>query len=129
MRSIRLNISSLRPIRFLLAICVCALLVFSHALPAFSDPVNPTSSRTAPGQGEAQLRGIEGEAQKAAIEKPYSLEETQAKAREGLNEIQGTNDIEQMKRPENTDAISVEEKSKNFLEALTGEKDIRDLAR
>ncbi len=123
MRSIRFKLSALRPVRFLVAVSVCALLVFSNAFPAYSDPVNPTASRTAPEKGEEQLRSIEREAQEAAIETPYSREKTQAKANEGLNEIQGTADIEKMKRPENTQATSVEEKSKNFLEALTGKKD------
>lgn len=126
MRFIRLDRSALRPIRFLLAICVCALIMFSYALPAMSDPVNPTATPAAPQEGEAQLRSIEREAQEAVIDKPYSQEETQAKANQGLNEIQGTADVDKMKRPENTDASSVEQKSKNFLEALTGKQDIRD---
>lgn len=122
MRSFRLNLSTLRPIRFLLAVCVCALLVFSHTLPAFSAPVNPTASGTAPEQGEAQLRSIEREAQEAVLDNPYSREETQAKANEGLNEIQGTADVGQMKRPENAQANSVESKIKNVLEKVTGNK-------
>ena len=125
MRAIRFNLSALlRPVRFLVAVCVCALLVLSYANPAYSDPVNPTGSAKPAERGEAQLRGIEREAQEAVIEKPYSRQETQAKANQGLNEIQGTADVENMKRPENSqEAISVEEKSKNFLEALTGKKD------
>ena len=127
MRSVRFNLSALRPVRILFAICVCALLVFSQASPAFSDPVNPTGSPTAPQQGEAQLRGIEKEAQEAVIDKPYSLEKTQKKAQEGSNEIQGAADLDKMSRPETSqDAVSVEDKSKNFLESLTGKKDIRD---
>lgn len=130
MRFIRLNLSALRPIRFLLAVCIGTLLVFSNALPAFSDPVNPTGSKTAPQQGEAQLRTIEAEAQKAVIDKPYSRGETQAKANQGLNEIQGDADIDKMSRPENSQgANSVEDKSKNFLEALTGKKDAGEMAR
>ena len=121
MRSIRFNMSALlRPVRFLVAVCVCVLLVFSSAFPAYSDPVNPTASRSTPERGEAQLRGIEREAQEAAIDKPYSRETTQAKANEGLNEIQGAADLNQMSRPENSDAISVEDKSKNFLEKIIG---------
>ena len=120
MRSVRFNLSALRPVRILFAICVSALLVFSQALPAFSAPVNPTGSSTAPQQGEAQLRGIEREAQKAAIDKPYSRKETQSKAQEGLNEIQGAADINKMSRPENAEATSVEDKLKNALESVTG---------
>ena len=122
MPSIKFNFSALRLVRFLVAACVCALLVFSNAFPAYSDPVNPTGSQSAPEEGEAQLRGIEREAQEAVLEDPYSRKETQVKTSEGLNEIQGAADIDKMSRPENSDAISVEDKSKNFLEALTGKK-------
>jgi hypothetical protein len=120
MRSIRLNLSALRPIRLLVAVCICAFLVFSDAYPAFSAPVNPSSSKSAPEQGEAQLRSIEKEAQEAATEDPYSRKETQTKANEGLNEIQGAADIDKMKRPENAQADSVEEKLKKVLDKATG---------
>jgi len=120
MRSVRFNLSALRPVRILFAICVSALLVFSQALPAFSAPVNPTGSSTAPQQGEAQLRGIEKEAQEAVLDKPYSRKETQKKAQEGLNEIQGAADLNKMSRPENAEATSVEDKLKNALESVTG---------
>jgi len=121
MRSIRFNLSLLRPVRFLIAVCVCTFLVFSYAFPAYSDPVNITGTKSAPQAGEAQLRGIEKEAQEAVLDDPYSREKTQSKANPGLNEIQGTADIDQMSRPENSQgASSVEDKSKNFLEAITG---------
>lgn len=121
MPSIRFNLSALRPVRFLVAACVCAFLVFSYAVPAYSAPVNPTGNKTAPQQGESQLLGIEREAQEAVLKKPYSREETQSKANEGLNELQGTADIDKMSRPENSQgATSVEEKLKNVLESVTG---------
>ena len=120
MRSVRFNLSALRPVRILFAICVSALLVFSQALPAFSAPVNPSGSPTAPQQGEAQLRGIEKEAQEAVIKDPYSRKETQTKAQEGLNEVQGAADLNKMSRPENAKATSVEDKLKNALESVTG---------
>ncbi len=124
MRSIRFNLSALRPVRFLVAACVCALLVLSNAFPAYSDPVNITGNPTAPQQGETQLRSIEREAQEAVLKDPYSQEKTKTKANEGLNEIQGAADVNEFSRPENSQgAISVEDKSKNFLEALTGKKD------
>ncbi|MBW4663737.1 MAG: low temperature-induced protein [Chroococcus sp. CMT-3BRIN-NPC107] len=121
---IRFNMSALRPVRFLIAACVCALLLLSNAIPVSADPVNPTSSTSSPQQGEANLQSIEKEAQKAVLKDPYSQKETKDKANQGLNEIQGAADIDQMSRPENSqDAISVEDKSKNFLEAITGRKD------
>ena len=121
---IHFNMSALRPVRFLVAACVCALLLFSNAFPAFADPVNPTSGKSSLQQGEANLQSIEKEAQKAVLKDPYSQQETTDKANQGLNEIQGAADFDQMNRPDNSqDAISVEDKSKNFLEALTGKKD------
>lgn len=121
MRSIRYNFSALRPIRFLLTFCVCALLMFSFSFPAYSAPVNPTGSKTAPQEGEANLTQIEREAQKAVLKDPYSRKQTQTKASGGLNEIQGSADADKMSRPDNSqDASSVEEKSKNLLEKLTG---------
>lgn len=121
MRPIRFNLPRLQPVRFLVAICVCALLVLSTAFPAYSDPVNITGSKTVPQQGEEQLRGIEREAQEAVLKDPYSEKKTANKANEGLNEIQGSADINKMYRPENSQgARSVEDKSKNFLEGLTG---------
>lgn len=120
MRFIRLNLSAVRPMRFLVAACISALVVLSQAFPALSAPVNPTGSPTAPQNGQEELLDIEKEAQKAVLEKPYSLEETQGKANAGLNEIQGTADINKMKRPENSDASSVEQKLKNVLEKATG---------
>jgi hypothetical protein len=120
MLSIKTNFSALRLVRLLVGACVCVLLVFSHAFPAYSAPVNPTASTSAPQEGESQLRGIEREAQEAVLEDPYSRKETQVKTSEGLNEIQGNANVEDMKRPENTQATSVEDKLKNVLEKATG---------
>ena len=120
MRFIRLNLSALRPMRFLVAVCISALVIFSNTFPALSAPVNPKASPSNPSQGQEELLNIEKEAQKAVIEDPYSRKETQTKANEGLNEIQGTADASKMKRPENAQADSVEDKLKNVLEKATG---------
>ena len=122
MRSIRFKFSALRPVRVLMAICACVFLVFSSAAPALSNTPQPKAAPSAPQQGEANLTSIEKEAQKAAVDDPYSRKDTQVKANEGLNEIQGAADAEKMSRPENAQATSVEENSKSFLEALTGKK-------
>lgn len=120
MHSIRFK-STLRLARFLVAVCVCTLLLFSHPFPAYSAPVNPTGTQNAPDEGESQLLQIEREAQEAVIKDPYSREETQYKANQGLNEIQGAADLDKMKRPENSQgATSVEDKVKNALEKATG---------
>lgn len=123
MRSIKLKLSALRPVRLLLAAFACAFLVFSTALPAYSDTPQPTGTQKSPAQGESNLLDIEKQAQEAVLKDPYSREETQTKANQGLNEIQGSADLDKMKRPENSqEATSVEEKSESFLERLTGRK-------
>ena len=121
MRSIKLKLSALRPIRLLLAAFACAFLVFSTALPAYSDTPQPTGIQKSPTQGESNLLDIEKEAQEAVLKDPYSREETQYKANQGLNEVQGAADLDKMKRPENSQgATSVEDKVKNALEKATG---------
>lgn len=123
MRSIKSKLSALRPIRLLLVAFTCAFLVLSNAFPAYSDTPQPTGNQKSPAQGESNLLGIEREAQEAVLKDPYSREETQTKASEGLNEIQGAADLDKLKRPENSQgASSVEEKSEGFLERLTGKK-------
>lgn len=117
MKSIRLNLPAwMRPVRLLLTACVCALLLFSQVMPAYS------ATQSSPTSGEANLTKIEEEAQKAVLEDPYSREKTQAKANEGLNEVQGAADAEKQLRPSNTKpgAESVEQKVKEALEKVTG---------
>ncbi len=120
MKSIRLNPPAwLRPLRLLLATCICALLVLSQALPASA------TRGSSPTSGEANLTKIEKEAQEAVLKDPYSLEETKNRASQGaLNEVQGTADIEKMKRPDNTRAgvESVEQKIQKALEKAEGKK-------
>lgn len=119
MRSIRLNLSALRPVRFLLVAFACAMLFFST--PAYSAPANPTGTRVAPQQGEEKLLGIEKETQEATLKNPLTLEETAEKANKGLNEIQGDADRDKMFNPGNSQgATSVEQAAKEALEKVTG---------
>ena len=103
MSFITFNLPAKRLVRSLIAVCFCALMFVSNAFPAFA----VTSSLT---KGEAQLTGIEKEAQKAVLKDPMSLEETQEKANEGINEVQGDADKDKMKNPSNTKATSFEQK-------------------
>lgn len=122
MKSISLNLSAwLRPVRLLLTACICALLLFSQALPASAAKSSPTG-------GEANLTKIEKKAQEAVLSDPYSLEKQQAETNPGLNEIQGTADVNEMKRPDNTrqGVESVEEKVQEALEKAEGK--VKDLA-
>ncbi|MBD1933701.1 MULTISPECIES: low temperature-induced protein [Cyanophyceae] len=127
MKSIRFNLSAwVRPVRLVIAAVACAFLVFSYATPAFSasknnPPTGISGTQSKPSDGEANLLDIELKSQEAVLSKPYSLEETQKEASKGLNEIQGDSDIENMKRPENTQGVdSIEQKIEKALEAVTG---------
>lgn len=139
MKSLRLNVSALwRPVRLLVAVCACALIMFANALPAYSLPNpfasdNPAnkSATTKPyspsGQpdGEVNLTGIEKESQKSIYGvEPGSpdLGETQRKASEGLNEVQGAADREKMSRPENSSGETIEGILEDKLEGVKGQK-------
>ncbi len=105
----------LRPIRFLIAACFSVLLLFSYTLPAYS--ANPSS----PTGGEANLLDIERKSQEAVLSDPYDINKQIEETNPGLNEVQGTADIDKMKRPDNTKGVeSVEEKIGKALEKVEG---------
>jgi hypothetical protein len=119
MKNISFGFSMLRPVRFVIVAFTCVLLIFSNAFPAAaigSQTSNPQDETT-------QLLGVQKETDNISAEPPPGLEETQKKANEGLNEIQGAADIEKMKRPENSQtATTVEDEVKNLLNKVTGNK-------
>ena len=108
MSFINFNLPVNRLIRSLITVCFCALMFVSNAFPAFAVTSSPT-------KGQEQLLGIEKAAQKAALKDPMSLEETQKKANEGINEVQGAADSEKMKNPSNTRATSFEQQVKKAV--------------
>lgn len=116
MKSIQINLPILRPLRLVFAICVCALLFFSSAFPALAARTDSPKKG-----GESNLLGIEEKAGEVAREGPLSAERTKTEANQGLNEIQGSSDINQMSRPENTgNPSSPESNVQQKLEKLTG---------
>ena len=121
MRFINFNFANLlRRVRFLVAACVCAFLLVSYTLPAYSATSNPRD-------GEANLLEIEGKSQDAISSKDpsdFGLHKQIKETNPGLNEIQGTADADKMKRPDNTsnNTKSVEQIIGNTLEKATGEK-------
>ncbi|MBW4631507.1 MAG: hypothetical protein KME30_06280 [Iphinoe sp. HA4291-MV1] len=119
MKNIGFDLSMLRPVRFLIVAFTCALLVFSHAFPAAAI----STQQSNPEKGETQLLGTQKETDKLTAQPPPGLKETQKKANEGLNEVQGAADIDKMNRPENSQqATSFEDQAENFLEKITGKK-------
>jgi hypothetical protein len=103
MSLINFNLPINRLVRSLITVCFCALMFVSNAFPALAITSSPT-------KGTDQLLGIEKDAQKAVLREPMSMEETEKKANQGINEIQGDDDKDKMKNPSNTRATSFEQK-------------------
>lgn len=113
MKFMGFNLSLLRPVRTILTVCVCALLVFASVTPAFA-------AGSSLGKGEENLTSIEKKAQEKAMQNPLSREETQAEANKGLNEVQGAADADKMYNPGNTGGgDTVEANVKKVLEKVT----------
>ncbi len=110
-------LSTLRPVRFLVVAFTCALVFLSNAVPAFAI----SSYQSSPTEGPTQLLETQKKTDEAAKSEPPGLRKVQEESNKGLNEVQGDADIDQMKRPENSQsATSVEEEVKNFLGKVTG---------
>ncbi|MBN3875698.1 MAG: hypothetical protein ACYTXT_32120 [Nostoc sp.] len=117
MKTIASVLSTFRPVRFLVVAFTCALVLFSNAFPAFAIDSYQSDST----EGTTQLLDIQAKTDEAAKEPPLGLRKTQKETSEGLNEVQGSADIDKQKRPENSQgATSVEENIKNVLEKVTG---------
>ena len=102
--------------RFLLVAVTCTLLMFSNAFPAFASNVksNPT-------EGSARLDDVQRKSEDILKRDPLNLEETQAEANKGLNEVQGGADANSMSRPSNSRKVeSAAEKVERALEKATG---------
>ncbi len=104
---------ALRPVRLLLAFCVCALLILTSAFPA-------VAAQSDLRKGEDKLLNIERKSQEKMAEPPSSMEETQAETNPGLNLVQGEADKEKMYTPEKSGRDeSVEARIKRGLEQIT----------
>ncbi|HIK03306.1 MAG TPA: hypothetical protein IGS40_01105 [Trichormus sp. M33_DOE_039] len=109
----------LRPFKFVIIAFTCALLLLSSTIPAFAIE----SYQSEPTEATTQLLETQRRTDEVAKSPPPTLKEVQKKSNEGLNEVQGAADIDQMKRPENSQsATSVEDEVKSFLEKVTGNK-------
>ena len=108
------SINLLRPLRFLMAALLCAFLWIGFATPSFAATSNFT-------QGEDALKEIQKDSEQLLRGGPPSLEETQSKAQEGINEVQGGADKDMMKNPLNTGTTtSVEDQIKEGMDNIRG---------
>jgi hypothetical protein len=103
--------------RFLIVAVTCTLLMFSNAFPAFASGV----AKSNPTEGSARLDDVQRKSEDILKRDPLNLEETQAEANKGLNEIQGSADANSMSRPSNSRKVeSAAEKVERALEKATG---------
>jgi hypothetical protein len=106
-------------------------MLFSNALPAYSlpnpfaaDKANKTEVPSNPTKGEDKLLGIEEGAQKT-VNRDLDLlsgEKVTEKSNEGINEVQGAADADQMKRSSNAQGETIEGILQEKLEEATGQK-------
>ncbi|MBD2021131.1 hypothetical protein H6F43_13175 [Leptolyngbya sp. FACHB-36] len=120
-------LAALRPLRFLLSVCICAFLLFSYALPTFDAAAVPLKDEPAKNEPNPSANKAVKEYEQVARDALHTpggpgpnLEETQARTQEGgLNEVQGRAGLEEMKRPSNSGGVPTVEKSiKNALEKV-----------
>lgn len=98
-------------LRILLTVVVCSLLFVVNVL--------PVAAASNPKSGEAPLSGIQKEADQTIKGNPPELKETQTKANEGLNEVQGAANREKMVTPDEAEnAETVEDDIKEGLRGL-----------
>lgn len=107
-----INFSNLRPLRFLMAALLLAFLWIGSAVPSWAGVSSPS-------QGEDALKQIQKDSEQVLRGGPPSLEDVQAKAQEGINEVQGGADKEKMKNAANSQgSTSVEEKIKEGMDNI-----------
>jgi signal transduction histidine kinase len=102
--------------RVLVAAFACVLLVFTAASPALAFG----GSNSDPQQGTAQMNELQETSKRAVKAEPRDRAEMQRKAQDGINEVQGSANREQMYSSNQSQATSVRKQIENALEDVTG---------
>ena len=111
--------SLLSTVRFVITVCLCAVLMFSLAMPTQTASAVPMKNQPIKGEASDAAKQYEGTA-KDAIDRggPQGIKEVTERAQDGaVNEIQGKAGIENMNRPSNSQGMgSIEDTLKKSLE-------------
>jgi len=110
----------MRIIRFLFAMTICTLLVFSSMFPAIAAG---RSTPTKPESGEATLNRVQERSEDVVKAEPRSMKEVQEDSSgRKLNEVQGEANLDKMKRSENTSeqTESFRDRIEGAIENITG---------
>lgn len=106
-----------RSLRMLTLVFACTLLMFSNAFPALAISSSPSNLS----EGEAHLDDIQMKSEEILKRDPLNMEETQAEANKGINEIQGAGDANDMSHPGNSrQAKTAADRVTEALEKATG---------
>lgn len=107
--------------RTLAIIFTCTLLLFSNVVSASAAPANTTQAKSDPTEGSVRLDNVQKKSEEALRHPPLDMESVQNESNQGLNEVQGAADVQDMNRPSNSQrATSIEEKAEQILEKVKG---------
>lgn len=94
----------MHPVRFLFALLIGAILLFSNAIPAMAK----TATKSDPTEGLVKLDRIQEKSEEATMSSPMSLKEAEQGTKNGgLNEIQGTSNREKMKKDSKSTVVEL----------------------
>jgi hypothetical protein len=94
--------------RLVVVVFICGLMAFANVVPAIASQSNLN-------KGLEQLPNIQMKTDNAAKAGPYPSGKLKSNAKQGLNEIQGTADIDKMKREGDEDTLpAVRQAEKSF---------------
>lgn len=118
----KFNLKQLRPLRALFTLCLTVLMVLSFVAPTLAAPMrnepNPAANAAAKKYEQAAREALEGGPG------PSMKESQKLTNNGGLNEVQGTAAVEDMKRPSNSGGVpTVEKEIKNALEKVQNKID------
>jgi hypothetical protein len=112
----------LRLTKTLAIMFTCTLLTFGNAIPANAAPANTTQTRSDLNKGSERLDDVQKKSEEILRNPPLSMDRVQKESNEGLNEVQGSADIQDMSRTSNSQkATSIQEKAEQILEKVKGE--------
>ncbi len=112
----------LRLTQTLAIIFTCTLLIFGNAVPADAARANTTQAKSDLTKGSERLDDVQKKSEEILRNPPLSMERVQDESNQGLNEVQGDADIQDMSRPSNSQkATSIQEKAEQILEKVKGE--------
>ncbi len=97
--------------RLVVVVFICGLMAFANIVPALASQSNQN-------KGMEQLPNIQMKTENAAKAGPYPSGKLKSNAKQGLNEIQGTADIDKMKREGNEDTLPAVRQAEKSLDKV-----------